>query len=382
MSKAAHLFLNLSAIRQDFLASLSGHIEHIEEFQAFDASASASEQARKALAERMHQLAGSAGSFGYPLISEVASEIEVGCRGLSDTPISGKQLADLLDELRKMCSEAASTVETDKQSVDGIQAAEFSSSWQSKMNILVVEDDPAIAELLRRTVISFADVSTCRTAEDALRLIRQKRPDLLLLDHHLPGDTDGLTLLESIRADHRMAFIPVILLSGDDSTANQQRAVMAHVADFIPKPFSTRDIIERIHERLALIGQSVLIVDDDPSIRSLLKHVFRCFGCSVTVARTGDQALETAQQKQPDIVVMDQWLPGLSGTDTARSLRQRMDKARKMPIVFISARPDAQCVSGSTAVGGADFLLKPVPVHRLLQSCSKALWDHDSHPVY
>jgi CheY-like chemotaxis protein len=96
----------------------------------------------------------------------------------------------------------------------------------------------------------------------------------------------------------------------------------------------------------------LLVVDDDLSVGKLLRAIFETEGWSVDNARSGDECLAMVEASPPDVIVLDQMMPGLTGIETARQLRARgFDK----PIVLFSAYvgPDVQ-----TAVTELD--LEPV----------------------
>jgi len=115
-------------------------------------------------------------------------------------------------------------------------------------HLLVVEDDQTLREGLRRVLEkSGYRVSTAVRGIDALRLIREEPPDLVVLDLMLPG-LDGTYVLEKIRTEGFTA--PVIILSARDSVEDRIRGLRTGADDYVTKPFDLEELLARIAVRL------------------------------------------------------------------------------------------------------------------------------------
>jgi DNA-binding response OmpR family regulator len=112
--------------------------------------------------------------------------------------------------------------------------------------ILVVEDEPAILELLKVNLVDAGyDVRTAPDAETAQTLLRESLPDLLLLDWMLPGQS-GLAFARQLRADARTKELPVIMVTARTDEADRVAGLEAWVDDYVTKPFSPRELKARI----------------------------------------------------------------------------------------------------------------------------------------
>src|SRR4030067_1105620 len=112
--------------------------------------------------------------------------------------------------------------------------------------ILIVEDEPAIQELLAFNVTQ-AGFQPLRAedADSAWQQIRSNVPDLILLDWMLPG-TSGVILAKQFRADGRSKDIPIIMLTARGDERDNILGLDSGADDYIPKPFSPRELMARI----------------------------------------------------------------------------------------------------------------------------------------
>ncbi len=142
--------------------------------------------------------------------------------------------------------------------------------------ILVVEDEPAIQELVAAT-LTFAGYKVLRAgdAESAHRIIADMLPDLIVSDWVLPGNS-GIVLLRQLRGNPHTAGIPVIMLTARVADQDAVLALESGADDFITKPFSPRQLVARIYALLRRRAPH-LTTDDirhgalhlDPSTRSV-----------------------------------------------------------------------------------------------------------------
>jgi two-component system, OmpR family, phosphate regulon response regulator PhoB len=112
--------------------------------------------------------------------------------------------------------------------------------------ILVVEDEPAIRELLKVNLVDAGyEVREAENAEAARSALDRVLPDLLLLDWMLPGQS-GLALARELRVDARTRTLPIIMLTARSDEADKVAGLEAWVDDYVTKPFSPRELKARI----------------------------------------------------------------------------------------------------------------------------------------
>ena len=111
---------------------------------------------------------------------------------------------------------------------------------------MVVEDEPAIMELLRVNLVDAGyDVRGAVDAETAQRMLNESVPDLMLLDWMLPGQS-GLAFAKQIRGDARTRELPVIMVTARGDEADKVVGLEAWVDDYVTKPFSPRELKARV----------------------------------------------------------------------------------------------------------------------------------------
>lgn len=119
--------------------------------------------------------------------------------------------------------------------------------------ILVVDDDTSNLKMANRILSGEKmRVSCLKSGEDAIKFLQENRPDLILLDIHMPG-MDGFETIAAIRENKETADIPVIFLTADDDSDTETRGLKAGAMDFIKKPFVPEVLLLRVRHTIELI---------------------------------------------------------------------------------------------------------------------------------
>lgn len=103
----------------------------------------------------------------------------------------------------------------------------------------------------------------------------------------------------------------------------------------------------------------VLIVDDDRLIRQVLRETLQAAGFAVALAADGEEGCRAALEKEPDLILLDVYMPNQDGVTTCRILRS-LPKLRTTPIIMMTARPDLRGAVNPFQVGADDYIAKPV----------------------
>ena len=204
--------------------------------------------------------------------------------------------------------------------------------------VLVIEDDDKAAELLRLQLegAGFRIVRAV-SAEAALELARQERPDLITLDILLPG-MDGWEFLERFKQQPLFSNVPVVMVS---IVADSNRGLSLGASQVLQKPVRREDMMRALEAiGFATPGaaqRTVLVVDDDPKAVQLLGTQLDAAGYRVLSAFGGKEGIETARKQLPDLIVLDLMMPEVNGFEVVEALK---DEARtaSIPVVVVTAK--------------------------------------------
>ncbi|MDC7713233.1 phosphate regulon transcriptional regulator PhoB [Vogesella sp. LYT5W] len=134
-------------------------------------------------------------------------------------------------------------------------------------NILLVEDEPAIQELIAFNLTQAGHhVLRASTAEAAMVLVKNALPDLILLDWMLPG-ASGVEIARKLRGDERTRQIPIIMLTARSEEQDKVQGLEAGADDYITKPFSPREMLARI--KAVLRRRAPQMTDDAVEVKGL-----------------------------------------------------------------------------------------------------------------
>ncbi|MFN7131837.1 MAG: diguanylate cyclase [Myxococcales bacterium] len=120
--------------------------------------------------------------------------------------------------------------------------------------VLVAEDDGDSRAIIAELLSSEYDVVSAEDGEDAVRLARERCPDLILLDIFMPR-LDGFAAMEDLRRDPRTSDTPVIILSAQGDDLTKVRGLNLGAADYLAKPFSGRELLARVEKTLKVTQQ-------------------------------------------------------------------------------------------------------------------------------
>jgi PAS domain S-box-containing protein len=220
--------------------------------------------------------------------------------------------------------------------------------------VLVIDDDPLVADLLRRTLVKDGyRVEYAENGEKGLQLARQLRPDAITLDVMMPG-MDGWQVMTHLKSDPELADIPVILLS----IVNDRKTGFALGAtEYLTKPLDR----ERLTAVLGRISNGrgsrlALVVDDLPENRTLLRSALENDGWTVEEAGNGLEALERLEHHRPDAILLDLMMPEMDGVTFVERLRTS-ERNRSIPVLVVTAK-DITPVDRQRLSGGVQAIMQ------------------------
>ncbi|WP_347304306.1 response regulator [Croceibacterium sp. TMG7-5b_MA50] len=203
----------------------------------------------------------------------------------------------------------------------------------SKRLILVVEDDPVFARILRDLVQELGfQCLVAGTADEGTLLARQYVPHAVILDMNLPDHT-GLSVLDRIKRDVRTRHIPVHVVSVDD---DMQAALASGAVGYLFKPVSRDSLVEMLEGLEARMEQRlrrVLVVEDDATQAQSIRHLLASRDVETVEAHDAAECLRLVAEQTFDCMVMDLNLPDMSGLQLLEKLSN--DEAFSFPPVIV-----------------------------------------------
>jgi len=198
--------------------------------------------------------------------------------------------------------------------------------------VLVIDDEAVVRDLMQRFLSKERfRVLTAANGEDGLRLAREQRPDAITLDVMMPG-LDGWAVLSQLMSDPQLADIPVIMLTMVD---DKRMGYALGASEYLTKPID-RDRLIAVLDKYRR-DQPVLLVDDDPGVRSLLRRILETEGYTVIEAENGRAALDRIGQRAPGAILLDLMMPEMDGFEFLSALHERA-AWRQIPVVIVTAK--------------------------------------------
>jgi two-component system, chemotaxis family, CheB/CheR fusion protein len=256
--------------------------------------------------------------------------------------------------------------------------------------ILIVEDDPAVLEMLQmlfddgdhRTLIA-------PNGHAALRLTAKvaTKPDLVVADYNLPNGLNGLEMLSALQTQLGHA-VPAVILTGDIST-DSLRKIARRGCAHLNKPVRAPELMHlaqrllaepRVAARAHVIPpplgteaphrQTVFVVDDDSALREIMRDLLQEHGYAVEMFADGPAFFEAYRADWEGCVLVDALMPGMSGIELIARLRR---EGAGLPGIIITGNGAVPMAVQAMKAGAADFIEKPVGHKELLASVQRAL---------
>jgi CheY-like chemotaxis protein len=200
--------------------------------------------------------------------------------------------------------------------------------------VLLVEDDPHSADLMRTQLNSAGyRVDVAADGTSGLSAARAHTPDVIILDVALP-DIDGWEVIRQIKADQRLADVPVFFASILDDA---QAGLALGAQDYFVKPVDSSRLLAALASAVAARATPrVLVVDHDDDIRHVIEDGLRAGGADVVAVAEGRDGLAETRAGHFDLIICDMHAPDADGFDLLDAIAKEPD-ARNTPVLGVSA---------------------------------------------
>lgn len=243
--------------------------------------------------------------------------------------------------------------------------------------LVVLADD---SDLIHRHTVPILEaagyeVVSARDGVEALALVRERRPDLVITDIEMPGPS-GYEVCRTIKESPETGHIPVVICSALGEAADLERGFDAGADDYLTKPVVAEELVSRVRAIFAGIElggrERILVVDDSPAVRHMVADSLARQGFDVVTAQDGQDGLERAQATKPEMVITDYDMPRMTGFELVHALK-RDPATRDIPVMMLTARDSRRDQAQMRAAGLTSYLVKPFSVDKCIAMVERIL---------
>ena len=204
----------------------------------------------------------------------------------------------------------------------------------ARLPILAIEDHTETLFIYEKHLqASRYQLIATRTLAEARQVLQRLQPAAIVLDILLEGQ-NGWTFLRELKSDEATCNIPVLVITVVD---NEKQAVALGADGFLIKPVDPLPLLTKLNTLVAQgKAQKLLLVDDDPAYRYVVKQLLTDMPLQFLEAASGREGLAVAESEQPTAILLDLEMPGLSGLDALDRLRQN-PITQSIPVIIHSS---------------------------------------------
>jgi diguanylate cyclase (GGDEF)-like protein len=305
--------------------------------------------------ERLHRLAGTAGTFGFAALGEQSRLLEQRAdRWLKAAKPSGQVLAEFVQALHQL----ASTAQTDSREGVLNDSSKAQELMPAGCRIYLLENDPEAGQEMCLTlgnfgyeVLLFPEASLLHTA------VSGQLPDALVVSQH-DGELEEVgALQQSLETP-----LPLLVIGHRADFDSQLAAVRAGAKGYFTRPLDVTRLENTLENCLNLQLSDpyrVLIIDDDADLAARYSLVLRNSQMQVQALSDSSQLFEAMRSFNPELVLLDMSMPDVTGLELAQMIRLN-DEWLRVPIIYLSAETDINRQMDALIKAGDDFITKPI----------------------
>ena len=365
----------LRRLRSNFIDKLPGRLQSlVEEWNALQGEAWNQDSAR-ALHRSIHGMIGTAGSLGFSKMAKTARRLERRLVAFVEgtqppTPEVRSEVIEWFERIGEDATvQARETFDTDYFE----NMAEWGSPSSENRNpvVLVAEEGPFAQELTEHLKLFGLELQVFTKVDELLVGKVDRRPAAVVMDlSSFDDELVGEELAEKVR-DEALRDVPLVIVSKRSDLEARLDAVRAGCGCYFVKPVDYSEMLETLDRmtRSEPEPYRILIVDDEKDTAELYSTALEAAGLKTVTVTDPLDVMSQLVEFQPDLVLMDVYLPGCSGLELASVIRQQ-ETFIGVPIVFLSRETDRMKQVAALASGADDFLSKPVPSEQLVPAVS------------
>jgi CheY-like chemotaxis protein len=190
-----------------------------------------------------------------------------------------------------------------------------------KLSVLIVDDNESLARtasfVLRRKGF---ETMTAKDGLEALERVKAARFDVILMDIKMPN-MDGVETYRRIKEIH--PDVIVVMMTAYTMSEKVKQALEEGAYSVLYKPLDLEKVVELIGKAMDASNDTVvMVVDDEESACVTLKNILARRGCQVSVAHTGEEAIDRVREQAYDLILLDMKLPTIDGLETYNRIKK------------------------------------------------------------
>lgn len=323
----------------------------------------------KQLARHFHWLAGSGSMYGFPQISALGAEGEAHCEAV----IHGREGLDI-ERLKGIMNELAEQFAGPEASSQTVNLGPPAREGLGTDVLVIDEDQSDLLGMTRLVEEQGLQVRTARSMQQGFAEIQSQLPGGLIIEIPLP-DGDAYELVEQIRQMPGGEDPAIIIVSKQTGFLDKVRSIHCGADAHFEKPIDSKALVRRLKyllDKKRLESPKILSVEDDPDQAAFIRAFLESAGYQVRTCTDPKQFESHLSSFQPDLVLLDVMLPGMTGYELARYLRQD-ERHATLPVMFLTTQGHLEARIEVARSGGDDHLVKPVPPALLLSTVAARL---------
>lgn len=326
----------------------------------------------------LHAIAGSAGTFGFDNVTQQArqtDQILIKARGKKADTNTGRLILLAQDELTRFCdllTDVSGYSERSHEHPQVHQSAGVTPDYNVNhdADVWLIEDDKQLADQLSEQLVNFnfnLKVIDLTRANELAQKIGWPSATIVDLDSSPFSVSDSFN---SVFKESGSLPRGLIMLSESDEFEQRIKAAKVRAASFVKKPIDLPELVSQLETTVneeVSEPPRVMLIDDDHDLRSLMKLELEEEGINVHIVEDVTKVLWEINEFRPELLLLDMEMPDYSGIDIALLVRQNI-QFESLPIVYLSAELDLQKQTEALLFNADDFLVKPIPLERLISS--------------
>jgi diguanylate cyclase (GGDEF)-like protein len=325
------------------------------------------------LYRKVHGLIGPSQTFGFLELGRVASVLEQSLKPLQQNNSSmSEQQQDQIGQQIKELSRLAAGLEQDlTQNITRMLRGIIYPNSDVSGQIFVVDDDQEAAQELALQLSYYEyEVKVFDRLEEFCVAIKKVPHAIVLMNIEFSEDPlAGIHVMKEIQQEMDESA-QVMFISSNDDLELRLEAVRAGGAAYLTKPINSSELINQLDSFAVPQTQEpfrVLIIDDSATVLAYYATVLELAGMVVQTVENLDTVMKTLLAFNPDVILIDVYMPECSGIELAKVIRQ-IDGLLSVPIVYLSSENDFNTQQEAMCLAGDDFLVKPIDPKRLLSA--------------